>query len=301
MTMNQNQMTRRRALQWGGLALASGTLLGATGRAEDQRPRKVLFFTKSAGFEHSVIKRQGDALSHAERILVDLGAKHGFEVTATKDGGVFDQDLNQFAAFVFYTTGDLTKPGNDKQPPMSPQGKEALLKAIHSGKGFVGSHCASDTFHSSGEAWQNQEQRDPFIEMLGGEFISHGAQQEAKMTVVNPHFPGMQGAGESITLVEEWYSLKNFAPDLHVLLVNETQGMRGKDYNRPPYPATWARRHGEGRVFYTSMGHREDIWTNPLFHDILLGGLQWAAGVVDAEVPANIGQVTPHATTLQNN
>jgi uncharacterized protein len=292
--------TRRQALQVGGLTLASGALLSRTGRGQDAAKRKLLFFTKSAGFEHSVIKRQGDALSHAERIVTDLGSRHGFDVTATKDGTIFDGDLHQFAAFMFYTTGDLTKPGNDKQPPMSARGKEAFLDAIRNGKGFVGSHCASDTFHSQGEAWQNQEQRDPYIDMIGGEFISHGAQQEARMTVADPHFPGMQAAGEGYTMLEEWYSLKNFAPDLHVLLVNETQGMRGKDYNRPAFPATWARRHGKGRVFYTSMGHREDVWTHPIFQAILLNGLQWAAGVIEAETPPNMDRVTPHAMTLQN-
>jgi len=291
-------ISRRRALQVGGIALASG-MFARVGRAAD-KPAKVLFFTKSAGFEHSVIHREGDSLGHAEKILTDLGGANGFDITATKDGTVFDGDLEQYAAFVFYTTGDLTTEGNDKQPPISKKGKQALLDAVHAGKGFVASHCGSDTFHSEGDAWQNQEKKDPYIEMLGGEFIVHGEQQEAKMTVVDRHFPGAGPAEESFSLLEEWYSLKNFAPDLHVILVNETEGMHGEPYDRPAYPATWARKHGKGRVFYTSMGHREDVWTNPIFQSLLLGGLNWAAGVVDAEVPPNIDKVTPHASKLRN-
>jgi hypothetical protein len=290
--------SRRRMLQYSGLALASG-MLAQVGRAEDQ-PRKVLFFTKSAGFEHSVIHREGNELGHAERILVEIGHKNGFDVTATKDGTVFDGDLDQYAAFVFYTTGDLTTEGNDKQPPMTAKGKQALLDAVHSGKGFVASHCGSDTFHSTGDQWKNQEKKDPYIEMLGGDFIIHGEQQEARMTVADPHFPGIEPAEEGFVMLEEWYSLKNFAPDLHVLLVNETEGMRGKDYDRPAYPATWARKHGKGRVFYTSMGHREDVWTNPIFQSVLMGGLRWATGVVDADVTPNVDRVTPHASKLQN-
>jgi type 1 glutamine amidotransferase len=134
--------------------------------------------------------------------------------------------------------------------------------------------------------------------MLGGEFIRHGAQQKAKMTVVNPRFPGMAAAKADFDMHEEWYSLKNFAPDLHVLLVNETTGMEGKDYQRPRFPATWARRHQKGRVFYTSMGHREDVWTNPIFQSIFIGGMQWAMGQIDADIPANIDQVTPGANVL---
>ena len=106
------------------------------------------------------------------------------------------------------------------------------------------------------------------------------------------------GLPGEFALMEEWYSLKDFRPNLHVLLVQETAGMEGSDYQRPPYPATWARMHGKGRVFYTSMGHRDDVWTNPLFQSILLGGLSWVAGGVSADVPPNIERVTPGAWTL---
>jgi type 1 glutamine amidotransferase len=92
--------------------------------------------------------------------------------------------------------------------------------------------------------------------------------------------------------------LKNFAPDLHVLLVQETKGMHNFDYQRPNFPATWARKHGKGRVFYTSMGHRDDVWENPLFHKFLLAGLAWTLGDVDAEVPPNLDKVAPHAAEL---
>ena len=65
-----------------------------------------------------------------------------------------------------------------------------------------------------------------------------------------------------------------------MILVQATQGMDGTDYQRPDYPATWARMHGKGRVFYTSMGHREDVWTSPIFQAVLLGGISWASGNV---------------------
>jgi type 1 glutamine amidotransferase len=257
--------------------------------------------TRSQGFEHSVVKHNAsNELAFAEQIVTDLGKKHGFEVTCTKDGREFlPENIARFDAFLFETTGDLTKEGGDKQPPMPPEGKQALLKAIASGKGFVGCHCASDTFHSPGASRQNQkgDQIDPYIAMLGGEFVSHGAQQKARMHLVDPSFPGAKGI-KDFELLEEWYSLKNFAPDLHVILVQETEGMKGKDYERPNYPATWARRQDKGRVFYTSMGHREDVWQNPLFQELLLGGLAWAFGNVEADVTPNFQQAAPHATEL---
>ena len=98
-------------------------------------------------------------------------------------------------------------------------------------------------------------------------------------------FPGLQNAGVEIELMEEWYSLKDFADNLHVILVQETAGMDGAPYQRPDYPSTWARMHGRGRVFYTAMGaSREDMWTNPLFQEILFGGIAWAVRNVDADV-----------------
>lgn len=279
--------------------LIRGVVWAAGKETVAQRPnKKLLFYTKSAGFEHDVIRRSGSELAYAERIMIDLGKKHGIDVTCTKDGTVFDEDYKNYDAYFFYTTEDLTQTGNDKQPAMSKQGKENLLNAIRAGKGFIGSHCASDTFHTPGNRLQSQDKPDPYIAMLGGEFIRHGRQQVAKMRVTSPKFPGLETAGESFSLNEEWYSLKNFAPDLHVILVQETEGMVDDDYKRPPYPATWARREGEGRVFYTSMGHREDVWTNAVFQSILMGGIHWAVGSAEAPIPGNLAENCPAAGTM---
>ncbi len=295
-------MHRRDWLRWcaaGGLSLVSMPFpLGWA--ASSRRKPHVLFFTKSSGYEHAVVRRQGGQLAHAERVLTELGKRSGFEVTATKDGRIFDGDLSKFDVIFFYTTGDLTQPGTDKQPPISAKGLQNLFRAVKNGTGFMGSHCASDTFHSPGARHENQpiDQRTPYVRMLGGEFIVHGRQQKATMRVVDRKFPGCGSMGSSFELLEEWYALKNFAPDLHVILVQETRGMVGPMYHRPPYPATWARVHGKGRVFYTSMGHRADVWTNPLFQELISGAIAWCSGQVDADVTPNIDQVTPHADQL---
>lgn len=297
-------LSRRQILQAGAVTMAAmpwlSPLAGAQERKEagDGKRKKILFFTKSSGFEHSVVKRDQGAPAFAERVLTEFAGNAGFDVEATKDGTIFDDDLSKYDAFFFYTTGDLTQSGTDKQPPMSPQGKKRLLEAIAAGKGFLGSHCASDTFHTPGKAFANQAEPDPYIAMLGGEFIRHGRQQSAHMKTVDQKFPGTDKAGAGFDLNEEWYSLKNFAPDLHVILVQETKGMKDADYDRPPYPATWARMHQKGRVFYTSMGHREDVWTNPIFQTLVTGALKWATGQVDTDVTPNLKQVAPEASTL---
>lgn len=296
---NGNKMNRRTILRAAGAAFVTASAFpSAWVRSAEEKKQKILYFTRSAGFEHGAVKRKDGQLSISERILTELGRQHGFKVVCTKDGRVFDGDLDQYDAIAFYTSGDLTKPNKAKTPPMSAEGKKRLLQAIAAGKGFVGFHAATDTFHSKGSRKENQTKVDPYIAMIGGEFIVHGAQQEALIRAASPDFPGVKQFGESQRLKEEWYALKNFAEDLHVILIEDNEGMQGECYQRPPFPATWARMHNKGRVFYTSFGHRDDIWTNPKVQGIILGGLAWAMGNKTIQVKPNIHEVTPKAWQL---
>jgi len=281
-----------------GLTISAALSPARAGAARPAR-KQILFFTKSSGYEHSVIKKIGDQPSHAETVLTALAEPRGWAITHTKDGRIFgNPSLAAYDAFFFYTTGDLTAPGTDGAPPMTPAGKTGLLAAIRKGKGFIGAHCAADTFHGpTGPRVSAADDADPYIRMLGAEFIAHGRQQPAKMTCADPSFPGCSGLAKGFELVEEWYAFKAYQKDLRVILVQETAGMAttGSDhvYDRPPYPATWARRHAKGRVFYTSMGHREDVWTNPIFQAVLAGGIAWALGEAPANATPTIERVTP--------
>ena len=268
-------------------------------------PKKILFFTKSSGFEHSVISWKNGQPSFAEKVLLELGAKNGWEFTFSKDGSKFSPEyLNQFDAVFFYTTGDLCSEGTDKNPAMTPAGKQALFDYIRSGKGFIGTHAAADTFHTANESKKGPDRyanhgtnADPYCCFLGGEFIIHGAQQVATNKVIDSKFPGFENVGDRFAFQEEWYSLKDFSPDDHVLTVIDAPHMKGPMYERPAYPTTWARNEGKGRVWYTAMGHREDVWTNPMFQQILVGGIKWALGEVSADVTPNIQTAAPGAYT----
>jgi type 1 glutamine amidotransferase len=280
-------------------------LLSATTATAWAAPKKILFFTKSSGFEHSVISWKNGQPSFAEKVLLDLGQKNGWVFTFSKDGSKFSPEyLAQFDAVFFYTTGDLCSEGNDKQPPMTPAGKQALFDYVRSGKGFIGTHAATDTFHTDNESKKGPDRyvnhgtnADPYCCFIGGEFIIHGAQQVATNRVIDPKFPGFETVGDSFAFHEEWYSLKDFAPDDHALTVIDAPHMKGPMYERPPYPNTWARKEGVGRVWYTAMGHREDVWTNPTFQQILVGGIKWALGEVSADVTPNLQTAAPGAYT----
>ena len=292
---------RRQFLQTGAVAGASLVLpkgLFAAGK------KSVLIFTKSSGFEHDVVKTTSAKPSILEAAITTLGKKHGFDVTATKDGAVFDsKDFHKYAAVLFFTTGDLTRVGTDKNPPMSSQGKQELLDAIHGGLGFVGVHAASDTFHTPPDTEDNAnryiahgEKSDPYLRMLGGEFITHGSTprlQDANIIINDTKFPGLEGVSSPVSFNEEWYSLKDFRTDLHVILTLDTKGMTGEPYQRAPYPMTWARMDGKGRVFYTAIGDRPENWSSPFFLNVLGGGIRWAIGDAKASLDQNLMQAAP--------
>lgn len=263
--------------------------------------QRVLFFTRNVGFEHSVVHRVGKELSFAEQQITKLLSGVGVDVVCEKDGRVFDANLDQYDAFLFYCNNDLTTKNIRNVPPMTQSGFDRMMAAIASGTGFMGFHSTSACWRTSGEKNENQlDKLSPFLKMLGGEFIAHGAQQEAVQRVVSPNFPAADKLDGAFRLHEEFYGLKNFSKDLHVILTQETRGMKGPWYQRPPYPSTWARKQDDGRVFYTALGHREDVWENELFRQIVLGGLSWILKNVDADIQPNIEKVTPLAYALSN-
>ena len=251
--------------------------------AAEKKNQKVLYFTRSAGYVHSVVDRHGKKLAYSEEILTGLGQKHGFEVVCSQDPAVFDGDLDQYDLIMFFTSGN----------PLAGGGEEEIVGRDPRRQGFCG-HPRRHRFvphrrHRSVHRHDRRRIRRPSVATAGDD---EGC--------FDPKFPGMAGLGDDFALFEEWYAFRKFAPDLHVVLVQETAGMNDAPYQRPPYPATWARMYGKGRVFYTSMGHREDVWTNPKFQQVLLGGIAWALGNAEADVTPNIAQVTPGANQLTN-
>ena len=88
--------------------------MGGSSASAAEAKKQVLFLTKSAGFQHSVITRDqkdGNKMAWAEQHLIDLGSQNGFEVTVTKDADVFNDPATyqKYDIFAFYTTGDLTQ------------------------------------------------------------------------------------------------------------------------------------------------------------------------------------------------
>ncbi|MCL2625167.1 MAG: ThuA domain-containing protein [Planctomycetaceae bacterium] len=278
-----------------------GSSLGAT--RNGTKKAKILYFSRSQGFEHDPVKLVNGGPSVSDTAFAKWGAKNNMDFVCTKDGTVFDGDLDQFDGFAFYTSGDLLAANaTDGSKPMSEDGMKRFLKAVEDGKGFVGYHAATDSMKSQGEAFENQTQVHPYIRMIGGEFIRHDAQQTAPMVITQPvDLPWLKDKGEAFDLWDEWYALKNFNKDIHVILIQETKDMDGPSYNRPAFPATWAQQYGKGRSAYTSIGHLNSIWEDDNYAQFFGELIEWSVGRFDMDVTPNMDKVTPEASILQRN
>ena len=272
--------------------LAVATALALSLAAQAAGPR-VLFLSKSAGFQHSVIAVQDNQPSHAGKHLTEIVAGLGGTITSTKDASLINKDnLKNYDVVICFTTGDLTTPGTDGQPPMGPNGQAELVEWVKGGGGFIGYHCASDTFHPDPACGPPT----PFIELVGGEFSGHGRQFEGIIKVTSPGHPLVANITDGWKIADEWYTFCNYNYDkLHVLAVLDPGEERSKQkmYDRPAYPIIWCREIDKGRMYYSAMGHREDVWDNEQFRKTVADAITWTDGKGDAAATPNFATAAP--------
>ena len=304
-----------------------GLLISSRAEAADA-PKKLLVVTVTTGFRHSSIET-------AEKVIEELGKKSGaFAVdfvrqpegqpknpgrapekkadesdasfTARKsayslalaqfnaansawNNSVKDymaqhmaiDKIKQYDGFIFAnTTGDLQLPD-----------REGFINLIEEGRAFIAMHSGSDTYHPFRR----------YVDMLGGEFETHKAQVEVEPVRHDVEHPAVKPIPEGFKVFDEIYIIKSFDKSkVHGLLglnAHPNDGTEGY------FPISWCKTHGKGRVFYTSLGHREDVWDdqwNPaqrknspeiarIYQEHILNGIRWALGQVEGSAePGNI-------------
>ena len=243
------------------LLLAIGTL---STQAADQ-PKKILLVTVTKGFRHSsiptAIKVIGDLAEKSKAFTIDIVFNDDDLMAKTTA-----EKLKGYDGFIFAnTTGVL--PLADKQ---------AFLNEIKGGKAFIGMHSASDTFPV-------KQGVDPYIEMLGGEFQTHGSQVGVECLVQDNKHPAAKHFGEAFCMEkEEIYLLKNYdRTKVHDILSLDKHPNKKKEAGH--FPIAWCKDYGTGKVFYTSLGHREDVWENKAYQEHILGGIKWALGLIPGD------------------
>ncbi|MCP4645578.1 MAG: hypothetical protein GY851_34355, partial [bacterium] len=87
---------------------------------------------------------------------------------------------------------------------------------------------------------------------------------------------------------------RNFNKEsMRVLALMDPGEERAKQdsYNIPAYPVVWVSQVGEGRVYYSALGHREDVWENKKFQKTVVDALKWASGKGEAAAKPNFDDV----------
>ncbi|UCD27441.1 MAG: ThuA domain-containing protein, partial [Planctomycetota bacterium] len=159
--------------------------------------------------------------------------------------------------------------------------RENLIKWLRSGGALIGIHSATDTFKN----WPE------YVQIIGGSFQTHApGKYEVTVKVENTQHPATKMLGREWKLVDEIYHLKHFSrSNVNTLLsINKTKTNLQQQKMKPnkDYPLAWTKEVGKGRVFTTLLGHREDVWTNPIYQQHLLGGIAWAMKLEDISAAA---------------
>lgn len=123
----------------------------------------------------------------------------------------------------------------------------------------------------------------PFSKMTRGSFDYHPKQQEIHVKEVDVNHPMVKAfKGKGFTHVDEPYFFKNayFDYNFRPLLYMEVEKLDGlkKEVNEKVIYISWIKKHGKGRVSYSSPSHNAQSMENPELLQYFLDGMQYVVG-----------------------
>lgn len=214
-----------------------------------QQESKVLVFSKTEGFRHKSIETGVECIRR-------LGAENNFLVDHSEDSKVFLSDsLRQYQAVILLnTTGDIF---DDEE-------QVAFRNYVQEGGAIMGIHSASDT--ELDWPWFNH--------LIGAYFDGHPKIQSAEFEVLDHQHASTADLPTHFNLTDEFYNFKSIQENSQVLInINEQSYEGGK--NGSEHPMTWHRNIEGSRVFYTALGHRQELYQDSLYLSHLLGGIEF--------------------------
>lgn len=249
------------------------------------QPIRVLVLTATHGYRHA------PAIDAARRLFEALAETTEFRFTFSED--VDDLDAGILARYQVLVLANSTLRtavpsddpraggwrGNRLERPVTAVHAEAILSFAAAGGGIVAAHSALDALYGL----------ESYRALLGGGlFVSHPWTQAVRIRNEAPDHPTMAHLGGTFELTDEIYVLdENPRPNVIVLASLDMASvdaarLEGRtapgDEARRDFPISWVRRHGDGRVFVTKLGHFPEVWTDPAFVQHLLQGMRVAAG-----------------------
>jgi type 1 glutamine amidotransferase len=249
------------------LALAPFSVVSA----QEGKTYRILYITQSKGFQHGSVKRKApDQLAPSEIAMMEIAKASGlFDVECTQDASVLTAEkLKELDAVMFYTTGGLPITG------VFPQYEEWLK----SGKAMIGVHSATDTLGNF----------KPYWSLINGTFNGHpwGSGETVSVSVHEPDHAVAKPWPAEFQIKDEIYQYRQYDPKSVRVIYSLNMA---KCKTKMPYhvPMCWVREFGQGRLFYTNLGHNEGTWTNPQFREHLLAGIRWALKKTDGPAGPN--------------
>ena len=259
-----------------------GRLVFGIGASYDEAPPQlpaalpgpaILIFSKTNGF------RDDAQILAANRALEEIARQRGWSSYTTENAAIFNPaQLSRFKAVVWSSvSGDV----------LTPQQRAAFRTWLEKGGGFVGLHGAGG---DPQYAW-----RWYVDDLIGAQFIGHIMDpqfQAADLKVEDRAHPATRGLPQTWRRTDEWYSFassprakgyrilvtideKSYSPFEKLFPFTQPKDIRmGSDH-----PMVWTHCVGNGRAFYSALGHAASTYGEPLHRQMIGGAIAWAAGL----------------------
>lgn len=233
----------------------------------------VLIFSKTNGF------RDDEQIVAAKAALADIARERGWTSFETENAAVFNPDqLRRFKVVVWNSvSGDV----------LTPPQRQAFKAWLEAGGGFVGLHGAGG---DPEYAWRWYVE-----DLIGAQFIGHTMNpqfQEAILTIEDRDTPATRHLDPTWKRTDEWYSFasnprakgyrilvtideRTYIPrmDLPSPLADRDIGMGGD------HPMIWTHCVGDGRAFYSALGHTAASYREVAHRQMIGGAISWTAGL----------------------
>lgn len=249
------------------------TALASLAAAQPQKKR-VLAIGAVAGYQHD---STSNGLATIWKIGHDTGLWDTYIRTDTqlitkKKLELNAKNIDYFDAVFFYTTGEL---------PLDDEQKAALLAFVHDdGKGFVGAHAAIDTLYK----WP------AYGDMVGAYFDNHPWNQfQAPVIVEDRDFPAMRAFPPTFVIHDEIYQPSSLFSREKVRVLARLDenkidlNQKGVKRTDKDFAVAWCKNYGKGRVFYSTFGHRDEVWERPDVQAMYREALKWSMGMVQGD------------------
>lgn len=222
---------------------------------------KVLLYTRNGltidgkkGYVH-------DNIPNSIAAIRKLGEENGFAVDVSEDPKVFTEaNLKQYRALVFSNTNNEIFDTEEQ--------RKALQNYLRAGGGFAAIHSACGSMRNWPWFWA----------MLGGSFVRHPKLQEFTIFTVDNKHLSTAHLPPKWQWVDEFYFLRDMPKDLKVVLEGDLTTLNDpkKPENEKTRPLAWYHEFEGGRCWYTTLGHRKECYSDPIFVKHILGGILWA-------------------------